>query len=62
MPAYGSDEEIDYPQWLALKKGLDALLADAGDEARCEHPKPLYDGVLCIVCGRKPNERNTLQF
>lgn len=52
--------EINYPQWAALKKGIYQLLAEAGSESRCSHPQPLYDNILCITCGRKPDARNTL--
>jgi hypothetical protein len=54
------DRELNYPEWLALKRGIYKLLAEAGSESRCAHPEPLYDGIICITCGRKPNERNTL--
>ena len=57
---YASDGEIRYPDWAKLKKGIYALLGEAGDEARCVHPKPLYDGIICITCGRKPSRDNTL--
>jgi hypothetical protein len=54
------DGELDYPLWLTVKRGIYKLLAEAGSESRCAHPEPLYDGIICITCGRKPNERNTL--
>jgi hypothetical protein len=53
-------EELDYPFWLALKRGIYKLLAEAGSESRCAHKEPLYDGIICEACGRKPDERNTL--
>jgi hypothetical protein len=52
--------EIDYPQWVKIKKEIDYLLADAGSEARCKHKQPLYDGIICEICGRKPARDNTL--
>jgi len=57
---YARDGELDYPKFLALKRGIQRLLEEAGSESRCAHPAPLYDGILCLVCGRLPNERNTL--
>lgn len=59
-PQQSRVDDLDYPFWLALKRGIYKLLAEAGSESRCAHPEPLYDGILCITCGRKPNERNTL--
>ncbi len=54
------DKNLDYPEWLALRRGIYKLLAEAGSESRCAHPEPLYDGIVCLTCGRKPDERNTL--
>lgn len=62
LSVYGGprDKNLDYPEWLALKRGIYKLLAEAGSESRCAHPEPLYDGIVCVTCGRKPDERNTL--
>lgn len=57
-----ADAPLDYREWDALRKRVFELMSEAGDEARCEHPKPLYDGIICTVCGRRPNERNTIPF
>jgi hypothetical protein len=57
--AWANNEEISYQQWLALKKEIDYLMADTGSEARCVHAYPLYNGIICILCGRKPNNWNT---
>jgi hypothetical protein len=54
------DRELNYPEWLALKRGIYKLLAEAGSESRCAHKEPLYQGVICEVCGRKPARDNTL--
>jgi hypothetical protein len=58
--AWEANEEITYQQWLELRKEINDLLADAGSESRCAHSKPLYQGILCIHCGRKPARDNTL--
>jgi hypothetical protein len=52
--------DIHYPEWLKIRRAIYKILGQAGDEARCVHPEPLYDGIVCITCGRKPNARNTL--
>lgn len=57
---YAHDAPLDYPQWLALKRGIQRLLEEAGSESRCAHKAPLYQGIICEVCGRKPSAHNTL--
>lgn len=57
---YARDGELHYPAWLAIKKGIQRLLEEAGSESRCAHKEPLYHGVICEVCGRKPSAHNTL--
>jgi len=54
------DAPLDYPAFLALRKGIQRLLEEAGSESRCAHKDRLYDGILCATCGRKPSARNTL--
>jgi hypothetical protein len=54
------DKNLDYPEWLALKRGIYKLLAEAGSESRCAHPEPLFDGIICMTCGRKPSKENSL--
>ena len=56
------DRELNYPEWLALKRGIYKLLAEAGSESRCAHHEPLYGGRtgICMICGRKPSRDNTL--
>jgi hypothetical protein len=60
VDSHAGGEELDFAHWLALKKEIDHLLADAGSDARCPHPQPLYTNKLCLFCGRRPTARNTL--
>jgi hypothetical protein len=54
------DAPLDYPHWDALRKRVFELMSEAGDEARCAHTDPLYQGKICMICGRKPSAQNTL--
>jgi hypothetical protein len=54
--------DIHYPEWLSIKRSIYKILSQAGDEARCAHKEPLYDGIICEICGRKPSAHNTLSL
>ena len=56
-----ADGELNYSVWLTIKRGIYRLLEEAGSESRCAHKEPLYQGIICEICGRKPNSYNTLE-
>lgn len=54
-----ANAEISFDQWNKIRREFYELLAQAGNEAMCAH-QTLEASGICLKCGRKPNERNTL--